>query len=179
MWERIGPVLALALALLAAPAYAQEDGQVGVVEGERGSLESFFYSVWSRLSSLAPRAEDARVREGVVATAGLRGADGDNLEMEPYWKGDLGEDPEFTRQIEAYRSAIERGRGGDQQALKDFLDQHGNSDLAANVRFALAVSQARAGDRDAARSELQRFIDRYPRHPLTADARNLLQRLGS
>ena len=178
MGQRITAGLVLALALAGAPVLAQDE-QVGVVEGERGTLESFFYSVWSRLQALSPRAEDARVREGVVATAGLRGADGNELQMEPYWKGDLGNDPEFQRQIEAYRSAIERGRDGDQQALKDFLDQYGDSDLAANVRFALAVSQARAGDHRAARRELERFIDRYPGHPMTADARTLLERLGS
>lgn len=178
MWQRIATGLVLALAIGAVPAQAQDE-QVGVVEGDRGTLESFFYSVWSRLQSLGPRTGDARVREGVVATAGLRGADDDNLQMEPYWKGDLGEDPEFQREVEAYREAIERGRGGDQQALKDFLDQYGDSDLAANVRFALAVSQARAGDRRAARSELERFVERYPQHPMTSDARTLLQRLGS
>jgi len=178
MWQRIGPALVLVLAVVAAPAQAQEEQSIGVVESERGTLEGFFYSIWSRLQALGPRAEEARVRTDVVATAGLRGADGDNLHMEPYWKGDLGEDPEFQRQIEAYRDAIDRGRDGDEQALKDFLARYGDSDLAANVRFALALSRARAGDRQAARGELERFVDRYPGHPLTADARSLLQRLG-
>ena len=89
MYQRIAVAMLLALAAAAIPVQAQEESTIGVVEGERGSLESFFYSIWSRLQSLSPRAEEARVRTDVVATAGLRGADGDNLHMEPYWKGDL------------------------------------------------------------------------------------------
>ncbi len=175
-WNR--PVLAACLVLLSAgPLQADNEQAVGVVEGERGAVESFFHNIWSRLSSLGPRTDPARMQEGMVATAGLRGADGDNLEMEPYWKGDLTEDAEFRREIEAYRDAIERGREGDRQALEHFLEQYGDSDLAANVRFALAVARARAGEHDAARRELERFVERYPEHPMTADAESLLQRL--
>jgi TolA-binding protein len=166
------------LALVASPVAADDNESVGVVEGERGSLESFFYGVWSRLKALSPRTDDARVGSGVIATAGLRGADDDNLQMEPYWKNDLGQDAAFKQQIEAYRSAIEQGEQGNTQALQTFLDQHGDSDLAANVQFGLAIAKVRAGKRDAARGELERFIDRYPEHPLVADAEALLQRLS-
>lgn len=169
--------LLLAFSLGGGYAVAEEDEAVGVVESEQGSLKSFFYSVWSQLKALSPRTEDARVGASVIATAGLRGAD-DNLRMEPYWKNDLTRDAEFQQQIEAYKQAIERGEQGDEQALKNFLDQYGDSDLAANVRFGLAVSKASSGDRGAAREHLQEFVDRYPRHPMAADARKLLQRLS-
>jgi len=157
---------------------ADDDQAVGVVEGERGSLESFFYGVWSRLKALSPRTEDVRVGSGVIATAGLRGADDDNLQMEPYWKNDLSQDAAFQQQIDAYRAAIEQGEQGNTEALQSFLDQYGDSDLAANVQFGLAIARVRAGKRDAARGELERFIDRYPQHPLVADAEALLQRLS-
>lgn len=174
------PVLVLVLAMLVAtPAAADDNETVGVVESEQGSLEGFFYSVWSRLKALSPRTEDARIGSGVVATAGLRGADDDNLEMEPYWKNDLTTDAAFQQQIAAYRNAIEQGRQGNDQALQAFLDQYGDSDLAANVQFGLAVSRVRAGKRDAAKGELERFIERYPAHPLVADAEALLRRLSS
>lgn len=166
-------------ALIAGPLQAEDDQAVGVVESERSAVEGFFYSVWSRLSALSPRSGDAEVRPGVIATAGLRGADDDNLEMEPYWKGDLSQDAEFRQRIETYREAIERGREGDRQALEDFLDRHGDSDLAANVHFALALSRAGAGENDAARRELERFVERYPAHPLIGDAEALLHRLES
>lgn len=166
-------------ALVVGPLQAEDDQAVGVVESERNAVEGFFYSVWSRLSALSPRSGSAEVRQGVIATAGLRGADDDNLEMEPYWKGDLSQDVKFQQQIEAYRDAIERGREGDRQALETFLDRHGDSDLAANVHFALALSQARSGEREAARRGLERFVERYPGHPLVVDAEALLHRFES
>jgi len=174
------PLALVAVALLATtPVRADDsDGAVGVVEGEQGSLESFFYSVWSRLKALSPRTEDARVGGGVVATAGLRGADDDNLEMEPYWKNDLSRDAAFQQQIEAYRQAVEGGRRGDIPVLEAFLDQYGDSDLAANVRFGLAVARLRAGERNAAQRALERFVDRFPGHPLAPDAEALLRRLS-
>lgn len=175
--NRMLAVAFITLVLVAPPVAA--DDSVGVVEGERGSLESFFYGVWSRLKALSPRTEDARVGSSVIATAGLRGADDDNLQMEPYWKGDISQDAAFQQQIDAYRSAIEQGEQGNTAALQSFLDQYGDSDLAANVQFGLAIAKVRAGKRDAARGELERFIDRYPEHPLVADAEALLQRLSS
>lgn len=162
--------------MLSAPVTADDDA-VGVVESEQGSLEGFFYTVWSRLKALSPRTEDVRVGSNVIATAGLRGASDENLEMEPYWKGDLSDDPAFKQQIDAYRNAIEQAEQGDVEAMEAFLDQYGDSDLAANVQFGLAVSKARSGQRDAAKGELERFVDRYPGHPLHADAEALLRRL--
>jgi len=171
--------LTLVASLAATPVRADDnDGAVGVVDSEQGSLESFFYSVWSRLKALSPRTEDARVGGGMVATAGLRGADGDNLEMEPYWKNDLSRDAAFRQQIEAYSQAVEGGRQGDIRALEAFLDQYGDSDLAANVRFGLAVARARAGERNAAQRALERFVERYPGHPLAPEAEALLRRLS-
>lgn len=170
-------LVALALGTILSSPLRAEDDSVGVVESEQGSLESFFYNVWSRLKALSPRTEDARVGSSMVATAGLRGADDDNLEMEPYWKNDLSRDAAFQQQIEAYRNAVEQGEQGNVGAMEAFLDEYGDSDLAANVRFGLALAKVRAGQRDTARGELERFIERYPGHPLIADAEALLRRL--
>lgn len=178
MDRHVAVAVMLAGLVAAGPVPAADDQAVGIVESEQGTLESFFYGVWARLKALSPRSEDVRVGTDVIATAGLRGADDDNLEMEPYWKGDLTADAAFQQQIEAYRNAIEEGRKGNDQALEAFLEQYGDSDLAANVRFGLAVARFRAGDRETARADLERFTSRYPAHPLVADARVLLQRLG-
>jgi len=176
MTRRGSAALVLLLAVAGSP-HAAEDDQVGVVEKERGAVESFFYSVWSTVRSVSPTARESRRPEGVTVTAGLRGAEGESEAMAPYWKGDLTDDPAFRQAVQAYQKALEAGRNGQPQALEQFLGQHGDSELAANARFALGVSHAQAGNAADAREVLTTFRERYAEHPLRDEAQRVLDRL--
>lgn len=173
---RVSAALALLLAAVAAP-QAAADEQVGVVEKERGAVESFFYSVWSTVRSMSPTGRESRTPEGVTVTAGLRGAEGESEAMAPYWKGDLTDDPAFRNEVQAYQKALEKGRDGQPQALEQFLSKHGDGELAANARFALGVAYAQAGNTADAREALGTFRERYAEHPLSDEAQRVLERL--
>ncbi len=170
-------VLAL-LGMTLASAHAAEGDQVGVVEKEQGAVESFFYEVWSTVSSMSPTARESRTPEGVTVTAGLRGAEGESEAMAPYWKGDLTDDPNFREELDAYQQALEKGRNGQPQALKQFVERHEDSDLAPNAQFALGLSHAQSGNAEAARDVLTSFRQRYGDHPLDGQAQRVLERIG-
>ncbi len=168
--------LALVLAVAGSP-QAAEDDQVGVVEKERGAVESFFYEVWSTVRSMSPTARESRTPEGVTVTAGLRGAEGESKAMAPYWKGDLTDDPAFRQEVAAYQKALEKGRDGQPQALERFIAEYGDGELAANARFALGVAHAQAGNPADAREVLGTFREQYAEHPLRDEAQRVLDRL--
>jgi len=167
------------LLLAAVSASAQQGGEVDVVEKDQGAVESFFYEVWSRVQSMTPNADQSRSnKERVTVTAGLRGAEGEGKAMEPYWKGGISDDPQFRREVEAYQQALKKGRKGNPEPLSRFLDEHGDSELAANARFALGMAYADSGKPGQARNVLQSFRESYPQHPLSDDAEAVMARIG-
>ena len=171
--------VAIAIAGMAAvPPGLAADDTVGTVDRAPDSaVERFFYRVWSSIRSVTPQAAVTNDNSRVVATAGLRGAEGDSDAMAPYWKGDLTADPKFRARVESYRQAIARGEQGHPDGLQNYLDEYGDSDLAANARFALAVVHARANRPEEARRTLNVFMSQNPAHPLMPQARALQQRL--
>ena len=178
MFKRAVTIAAVTASLAAAPsALAADDAVRTIDEAPDTAVERFFYRVWSSIRSVTPQAAVTDDNSRVIATAGLRGAEGDGDGMAPYWKGDLTADPEFRARLEAYREAIAQGEQGDPEGLRNYLGEYGDSDLAANARFALAVVHARANQPGEARTTLQAFIERYPQHPLMPQARALQQRL--
>ncbi len=175
----LGGLSGLVLLLVAASASAQQDGDVDVVEKDQGAVESFFYEVWSRVQSMTPNADrPGGGEERVTVTAGLRGAEGEEKAMEPYWKGGIAEDPDFREEVRAYRKALKEGRKGNPDPLSRFLNEHGDSDLAANARFALGMAYADSGNARQAREVLESFRQNYPEHPLSDDAKAVMARLS-
>jgi hypothetical protein len=165
--------------LVTATTHAREGESVDVQEKEQGAVESFFYDVWSTVKSMSPSRERGAGSEDVTVTAGLRGAEGDEQALAPYWKGGLSDDPQFRQEIQAYQTALQQGRGGDPGSLAQFLDQHGDSALAPNAQFALGVAHAQVGNGQQARRILESFRQDYPGHPLSDKAKAVMARVGA
>jgi TolA-binding protein len=155
--------------------------QETVIQTEPESVfKGVFYKVWSRLRALSPStARPAQQR--VAVTAGIRGAETTTSLMQPYWKDDRTNDPGYIKELGEYTHAQQLAEKGDLQdaikALKDFIDTHGNSELQPNAQFALAVSYGGAGDKAASLATLESFVQQHPKHPLVADAQQVINEL--
>ena len=64
------------------------------------------------------------------------------------------------------------------QAFAMFMENYSSSALAANARFGRGLCQAGLGRTDAARADLQQFVDDYPNHPLAMDAGQIIAQLN-
>ncbi len=168
------PMLVLFIASLPAQEVIKETETHSVFKG-------LFLNVWSKLRSFNPHSrQEARIQR--VYTAGIRGAESTETLIQPYWKDDLSQDEEFQAQLQSFSQAQQLMDNGQLeqsvQAFNAFLDQHGNSALAANARFGRGLCQAGLGQPDAARADLQQFIEDYPNHPLAADAGQIIAQLN-
>ena len=83
--------------------------------------------------------------------------DPDVCTVKDYWDGDL-------------QQAV--------TALNTFLQDYDNSDLKPNAQFALGISQGGMGDIPASKKTLQIFVDDNPKHPLVADAKQVIAEIG-
>jgi len=168
-------------AVAGAPAETGAGSQEAVIQTESDStFKGVFYKVWVRLRALSP--STARpVTPHMAVTAGIRGAETTTSLMQPYWKDDRTNDPEYVKELGEFTHAQQLAEKGDLQdaikALKLFVDNHGDSDLQANAQFALAVSYGGAGDKAASVATLESFVKQHPKHPLVADAEQVIKEL--
>jgi TolA-binding protein len=155
--------------------------QESVIKTESESaFKGIFYKVWGRLRALSPSATRPAVQRTAV-TAGIRGSETTTSLMRPYWKDDRTNDPEYTRELSEYTHAQQLAENGNLQdaikALRDFIDAHGSSDLQPNAQFALGLSYGGAGDSTASIATLESFVKQHPKHPLVADAQQVIKEL--
>ena len=101
--------------------------------------------------------------------------------IEPYWKGDKMDNPEYIVELTSYTEAQKFAEDGDLNqsviALNAFLTEYEESDLRPNAQFALGISQGGRGDMTASKETLKIFIDENPKHPLVADAKQVINEL--
>ncbi len=166
------------LLLLGGPVQAQSV----IKETETHSVfKGLFLNVWSRLRSLNPHTRQ-EARAVMVVTAGIRGAEATETLIQPYWKGDLSQDEQFQAQLQSFSKAqqlMDEGKLEQSvQAFAMFLENYSSSALAANARFGRGLCQAGLGRTDAARADLQQFVDDYPNHPLAMDAGQIIAQLN-
>jgi TolA-binding protein len=157
----------------------QGEPQAVVVKAENQStFKGLLYQMWGRLRALNPQLKTNKTRERTVATMGIRGAETTTSLIEPYWKGDKSDDPGYVTELTRYTQAQQYAEDGDLQqavtALNSFLEEYQDSDLRPNAQFALGISQGGMGDVVASKKTLQSFIDDNPKHPLVADARQVI-----
>jgi TolA-binding protein len=155
--------------------------QESVIKTESESVfKGIFYKVWGRLRALSPSAARPAVQRTAV-TAGIRGSETTTSLLQPYWKDDRTNDPEYTRELSEYTRAQQLAENGNLQdaikALRDFIDAHGSSDLQPNAQFALGLSYGGAGDSTASIATLESFVKQHPKHPLVADAQQVIKEL--
>jgi len=150
-----------------------------VVETEKQSVfKGLLYEVWSRLRALSPKMGDSTTKHAAV-TAGIRGAETTTSLIQPYWKDDRTQDPEYIKELTEYTHAQQIAENGDLQgaikALNHFVDTYSKSELRPDAQFALGISYAGAGNKEASISTLEAFVKQHPKHPLVADAQQVIQ----
>jgi TolA-binding protein len=153
-----------------------------IVKTESSStFKGLLYRVWSRLRALNPQLKTNKTRHRSSVTMGIRGSETTTSLIEPYWKGDKTDDPEYITELTRYTEAQQYAEDGDLKkavaALNSFLQEYEDSDLKPNAQFALGISLGGLGDIPASKKTLQMFIEDNPKHPLVADARQLIDEL--
>ncbi|MFC1589019.1 tol-pal system YbgF family protein [Pseudomonadota bacterium] len=179
--KKIIAVLFLAFCL---PAVSVAAGQVDkeaniVVQKEQKSVfKGLLYSVWGKLRSLSPRANKRTHR---VVTAGVRGAETTDSLIDPYWKGDKTDDPDYIKELTEFNNANQLAENGDLQgavkAFSSFISDHGNSDLKANAQFAMGISYGGMGQVKSSVNTLSAFVKDNPTHPMVSDAKQVIAEL--
>jgi hypothetical protein len=175
----------LVLCFLSAPVLVtpvQAQNSVTVVETKSHNIfTGLFQSVWARLKALNPSARESANSE-VVYTAGIRGAESTDTLLSPYWKDDLTQDENFQAELEKFSMAqIKMDRGELESAVKSFdgfLDEYGQSALRPNALFGKSISLAGLGKKHQSLATMQLFVDENPNHPLSGDARLVIDELN-
>lgn len=173
-------VCIVSTAMLVAPVRAQDS--VSVVETSSHNIfTGLFQSVWARLKALNPSAQESANTE-VVYTAGIRGAESTDTLLSPYWKDDLTQDEAFQAELEKFSMAqIKMDRGELESAVKSFdgfLDEYERSPLRPNALFGKSISLAGLGQNEQSLAAMQLFVDENPNHPLSKDARLVIEELN-
>jgi len=166
--------------VLATPVQAQDS--VAVVETRSHNVfTGLFQSVWARLKSLNPSAKES-ANSDVVYTAGIRGAESTDSLLKPYWKDDLTQDVNFQAELQKFSLAqIRMDRGELESAVKSFdgfLDEYEQSPLRPNALFGKSISLAGLGQTEQSLSTMQLFVAENPNHPLSGDAKLVIQELN-
>lgn len=169
-------------ALLLADANPQQaPEQKSVIRETRteGLLTGAIYRAWQQLRSLSPKSgENRNEPKNLTATAGIRGAEQTDTVLKPYWKDDRTQSPAFMAQLEAYgkaQSLIEAGRFKEASAALDaFIKDYPDSEWLPNAWFAKGLALSAADDAQGATAALNTFIKTYPKHPMRADAEEVI-----
>ena len=144
-------------------------------------FKGFFFSVWSRLRDIQPH-QRQQAKSTTVYTAGIRGAESTETLLQPYWKGDLSEDKDFQAELKQFGTAQQLMDRGDLQASTEafdvFIKQFANSNLLPNALFSKGLCDAALGNKEDAKTNITRFIEANPSHPLIADAKQVLSQLN-
>ena len=167
-------------ALSVAAEQATNKSSVVVQKKQQSVFKGLFYSVWGKLRTLSPKMSQ-RNRSRSVITAGVRGAETTDSLIDPYWKGDKTDDPDYIKELTQFNNAHQLAENGDLpsavKALSAFISDHGDSDLKANAQFALGISYGGMGDAKSSVNTLRAFVKDNAKHPMVADAKQLIAEL--
>lgn len=177
-------ILTLALIMPALPLAAEQAGvndQIVVNTEQKSVFKGLLYRVWGKLRALNPKMND-RNRDRVVVTAGVRGAETTDSLINPYWMNDKTDDPDYIKELIEYTKAQQLAEDGNLEAavkaLSAFVEGHSDSDLKPNAQFALGISYGGLGQKKPGIDALQAFVSDNPKHPLVADAKQVIAELN-
>ncbi len=146
---------------------------------EEIAAKRLFSRMWSKLRGYVRRSEQSTSIGSRSLIAGVRGAESTTSGLQPYWKGDRIEDPDYIKEVDTFLDAMELADAGRfEQAtgtLNAFSDSYPASSLDPNVKFALGLAYGQLGNNAEAVATLELFATRYPEHPLVSDANELIQ----
>jgi len=174
-------VFTVAIPVHAAEQGASEQNSIVVKKESKSVFKGLLYKVWGRLRALNPQLKTNKTRDRSVVTMGIRGAETTSSIIEPYWKGDKTDDESYVAELTRYTSAQQYAEEGNLQkavtALNEFIAEYSDSELVPNAQFALGISQGGLGKTDASKNTLRNFVDDNPKHPLVADAKQVIAEL--
>ena len=174
-------LFAFSAPVFSAESKKDEPKSIVVKSESSSSFKGLLYKVWGRLRALNPQLKTNKTRDRSVATMGIRGAETTTSIIEPYWKGDKTDNPEYITELTRYTEAQQYAEDGELQkavtALNAFLEEFEGSDLKPNAQFALGISQGGMGDVPASKKTLQAFVEDNPKHPLVIDAKQVIAEL--
>jgi len=154
------------------------DVEIQVVE-DKGAAQRLLNHMWSKLRGYVPRSEQSTSTGGRTLIAGVGGVESTTGGLQPYWKGDRREDPDYIKEVDAFLDAVELADAGKfeqaTEALNAFSDSYPASSLDPNVQFALGLAYGQLGKDAEGVAALELFAERYPEHPLVSDANELIQ----
>ncbi len=150
-------------------------------EPPSGGLSALLGELWAKLRAATPRGATGQATAGVTLTAGIRGSEATESELQPYWKGDLEQDPGYRAERQALQAAQELADAGKfaeaGRAFDAFLQAYPRSTLAPNAMFGGALAHAATGDKARASAELETFLKQNGQHALAQDAQRALAAL--
>jgi len=174
-------LLSVTNAVFAEGTNVEDENPVMVQTESSSAFKGLLYKVWGRLRALNPQLKTNKTRDRSVATMGIRGAETTTSLIEPYWKGDKTDDPAYINELTRYTQAQQYAENGDLPKavteLNSFLVEYADSDLKPNAQFALGISQGGMGNIAESKKTLQLFVDDNPKHPLVADAKQVIAEL--
>ena len=151
---------------------------IQVVDEDR-KVKRLFSRMWSKLRGYVGRSAQSTIAGGRTLIAGVRGAESTTSGLQPYWKGDRSEDPDYIEEVDTFLDAMELADAGKFEqatgALNAFSDSYPDSSLNPNVQFALGLACGQLGKNAEGVAALESFAKRYPEHPLVSDAKELIQ----
>lgn len=144
---------------------------------DTNSVTGLLSRLWGKLRAASPQLLTKEDRAS-TQVAGVRGAEATDTALQPYWKDDKEADPNYVKQVNAFKTAqqlADTGAYADAAVAFDrFITDYPDSQLKANAEFGQALAYMSAGNNDKGKQALERFVSQYPQHPLVNDARSLL-----
>lgn len=157
---------------IAAETQVKRNNTYQVVKSET----SFFSSLWSRIKRMVPRTHTTR--NTTTAVIGVRGVETTESALQPYWEGDLTKNDHFRNDVKLFDDATRLCESSTpakgSQTFEQLLKTTRNDMLKANAMIALASCYAKQGDEQKGRAQLQTFLDKYPKHPMSDEIQGWL-----
>ncbi len=149
------------------------------VTEEQSAAKRLFSRMWSKLRGYVGRPGQSTSAGGRTLIAGVRGAESTASGLQPYWKDDRSEDPDYIREVDTFFGAMELADAGKFEnatgVLNAFSNSYPDSTLNPNVQFALGLAYGQLGKNTEGVAALESFTSRYPEHPLVSDATELIE----
>ncbi|MDH5613193.1 MAG: hypothetical protein OEY66_12150 [Gammaproteobacteria bacterium] len=177
-------VILLSIACLSVLSVAAEqvknESNVFVQQEQKSVFKGLLYQVWGKLRALSPKMSSRNQNRSIV-TAGVRGAETTDSLINPYWKGDKSDDPDYIKELTEFNNAHQLAENGDLpsavKAFSEFINNHSDSDLKPNAQFALGISYGGMGNAKSSVNTLSVFVKENPNHPMAADAKQVIAEL--
>jgi len=133
---------------------------------------SFFNGLWGKIKAYMPRGR-SNVDYSTTATIGVRGAETTESALEPYWKDDLVNNPDFKANLQSYDQAQDMCESGDFDggisAFEELKGKVRDDLIKANVMLGLAACYGGKGDNANSSKQLKAFVKAYPSHPMAKE----------